>query len=92
MVHEPKTIRVDPETELSPLLAEAASTPVRLEKDGVVYRLVREDHDLWTDYDPDAVHRVLHTYASTLSRQEGEALKAYLSHAREEGTRPLDRP
>jgi hypothetical protein len=92
MVHQPKTIRVNRDTELFSVLAEAKSTPVRLEKDGVIYLLTRDDDDLWRDYDPEAVRHALATHAGSISPEDGEMLKEYLYRAREEGTRPADRP
>jgi hypothetical protein len=42
---ERRTIVVPPNSELARLLDEAAETPLTLEKDGVRYRLGREDTD-----------------------------------------------
>jgi hypothetical protein len=92
MAHELKTIHVDSETDLFAVLAEASAEPIHLEKDGVVYRLVREREDIWRDYDPDAVRAALRKYAGTITLEEGEELKKYVRRAREEGTRPADRP
>jgi hypothetical protein len=55
MAHQLKTIYVNLETELSRVLTEASTEPIHLEKDGMVYRLVRERTDIWQDYDPEAV-------------------------------------
>lgn len=92
MAAEPKTIHVAPGSELARLLDEANHAPIRLQKDGVSYRLAREDEDIWADYDPEAVRAALRKFAGTLSPEEGEKLKAYIYRAREEGTRPADRP
>ena len=45
MVKEPKTIKVRPDSELATLLEEASETTLVLEKDGVRYRLEREDRE-----------------------------------------------
>jgi hypothetical protein len=41
---EGKRIRIDPDSELARLLEEADETPVLLEKNGEVYRLVKEEN------------------------------------------------
>jgi hypothetical protein len=87
-----RTIHVPPESELARLLDEARDAPLRLEKDGVTYRLSREEDDIWATYDPEAVHEALRTAAGTLTPEEGEELKAYIYRGREEGSRPADRP
>lgn len=92
MVDQPKIIRVNRDTELFSVLAEAKSTPVRLEKDGVIYRLARDSDALWSGYDPEAVHHALATHAGSITPEDGEILKEYLYRAREEGTRAVDRP
>lgn len=87
-----RTIQVPPDSDLARLLDEAQGTPLRLEKDGVTYRLSREDDDIWANYDPEAVHEALRTAAGTLTPEDGEELKVYIYRAREEGSRPADRP
>lgn len=89
MLHEPKTIHVDPNSELSHLLDEAADQPVVLERNGKRYRISRED-DRWASYDPEAVREAMRAMAGTITPEEGERRKAELYRAREEGTRPLD--
>lgn len=92
MVTEPKTIHVTSGSELARLVDAARETPVILEKDGVRYRLSREDDDLWANYDPEAVLAAIRASAGTHSRDDGEELKTYISRARAEGSRPADRP
>jgi hypothetical protein len=67
------------------------TTPVRVEMNGVVYRVTRDD-DPWADYERDAIHAAIKTSAGTLTADEGKALKAAISQAREEGSRPAVRP
>lgn len=74
------------------MLAAADSTLVRLERNGVVYRISREDEDASTHYNPDAISQALHRFAGMITPEEGERLKAAIYSAREEGTRPVDRP
>ena len=88
----PKPIPVDDETKLTAILDEAASHPIRLEHDGVMYRLVREDADPWVDYDPERVRASLRRFAGMITPEEGERMKALVARARDEGTRPLTRP
>lgn len=92
MVTLPKLIPIDDETKLTAILGEAASHPIRLEHDGVVYRLVREDADPWVDYDPERVRAGLRRFAGMITPEEGERMKALVARAREEGTRPVTRP
>jgi hypothetical protein len=87
-----KTIRVLPDSELARLLEEAADGPLLLEKDGVRYRLDRDDGDVWAGYDPVAALEGIRAAGGSWRGVDAEALKAALYRAREEGTRPPDRP
>ena len=94
MVSEPKAIKVTAETDWPRLLDDAAETPVLLERDGVVFRLAREDEDITAGYDPDP-DRVRGTLAQTVGAWadlDVEQVIADLSEARRAGTRPADRP
>ncbi len=88
----PKKIIVNPNSEVARLLDEAADQPLLLEKDGVRYTVNREEADIWAGYDPEAVRQAIRTTSGALTRHEAEQLKALIYRAREEGTRPLDRP
>ncbi len=93
MDKESRTILVEPGSELADLVAEASTTPVLLEKDGIRYRLVVEDgDDIWTDYDPDKVVAVLDKLAGSLSDEDADKLIAAIYEAREGGSRPSERP
>jgi hypothetical protein len=92
MAKEPLTIHIDPESELARILAAAEETPVVLDSNGVRFRVIRADEDLWADYDPEAVLEGLREIAGTLSADEGERMKALIYRGREEGTRPITRP
>ncbi|HKG24441.1 MAG TPA: hypothetical protein VKB09_02285 [Thermomicrobiales bacterium] len=89
---QPDPITVDDETNLDRLLDKAANKPVRLERNGVVYRLAREEADPWAGYDPERVRDGLRRYAGTLTQAEGERLKEQIYRSRDEGTRPINRP
>lgn len=92
MATYPKPIPVDEATKLTAILDEAAANPVRLERDGVVYRVVREDADPWAGYDPEQVRAGLRRFAGSITAEDAERLKALVYRAREEGTRPSTRP
>ena len=91
MAHELAPIRVSPDTDLSSVLAAAKNAPVRLEKDGVIYRVAREVEDVWDTYDAEAVRAGMRAAAGHLTPDEAEELKNYIYRAREEGTRPPKR-
>lgn len=91
MLREAKTITIDPGSELDHVLDEASEAPILLTRNGVRYRLSIED-DPWANYDPEAVRAAVRAIAGTITPEEGERLKAELYRAREEGTRPIDRP
>ncbi|GIW03749.1 MAG: hypothetical protein KatS3mg059_0369 [Thermomicrobiales bacterium] len=87
-----KVIHVTPETKLGDLLDEAESIPVRVERGGVIYLLIREADDPWASYDPERLRAKVRQYSGILTLGEGDRLKAQIYHAREAGTRPTDRP
>jgi len=86
-----RTITVLPNSELAALLNEARQASVVLEREGVRYRLVREDADPFEHYDAAAVQRSLQS-AGRISSEEAARLKAAVQAGREEGTRPITRP
>jgi hypothetical protein len=88
----PRTITIDPDSELGRALAEADESPIVLVRDGRRYRVTREADDPWATYDPEKVLEGLHEIAGTLSPAEGERMKELIYRGREEGTRPLTRP
>jgi hypothetical protein len=80
-----QTIHLADDSELARLLAQVDETSVRVDLNGVGYRVTRDD-DPWAGYDPSAVRVAIKASAGMLSRDEGEALKAYIERAREEGS------
>lgn len=86
-----KTIKVAPDSELARVLHETTTLPVLLEKDGVYYRLDREE-DPWRQHNPDRFEQVLREIAGSWADLDADALIADLYRAREEGTRSPDRP
>jgi hypothetical protein len=94
MASEPKTIEVAPGGELDRILDEAGGAPLRLVRGGERFRLDREadEDDIWADYDPERARAGIRAAAGAWTDIDGESLKEYIYRAREEGTRPPDRP
>jgi hypothetical protein len=91
MVTTQKTIKVTPDSTLADVLDAASVEPVVLDKDGVRFRVTRED-DIWAGYDPQRVRETIREMAGSLSVEEGERIKKLIYQGRDEGTRPADRP
>lgn len=87
-----RVVHVPTDSELAHLLDEAGEGNLRLEKDGIVYRLVREEGDESRPYDPAAVRDALARLAGALSEDEADRLIENVYRAREEGSRPAQRP
>jgi hypothetical protein len=92
MLEEPMIIAITPDSELAHLIEQAAGRPLVLEKDGVRYRLERDDEGTWAGYDPEAAREGMRAAAGSWSNRDAEQLKAALYRAREEGSRPANRP
>ena len=88
MLREVKIIEVRPGSELAHLLDEAAETPLLLVKDGVRYRLDREDEDIWAGYDPEAARAGIRAAAGSWKEIDAEAFKAYIRQRRRASSRP----
>jgi hypothetical protein len=54
--------------------------------------VINDPNDIWANYDPERVRVTLEKVAGTLTPEEGDRLKEAIYRAREEGTRPPDRP
>ena len=94
-----KTIEVEPGGELDRLLAEANGVALILVRDGVRYRLHREEpvaevtrDDLWANYDPDAALAGMLDAAGSWHDLDVDRMIEDVYRRREEGTRPPDRP
>ena len=102
MVHAVRTIQVESGSELDRLLDQVADGPIELERNGARYRLDRvepplrirtgEADDIWADYDPERAIAGMEAAFGSWSDIDAEALKAAIYRAREEGSRPPDRP
>ena len=89
MASEPKTIEVEPGSELDRLLDEADEAPLRLVRNGVRYRLDRETEDIWAGYDPElARESTLAAAGAWKGIVDGEACKAYIRERRRTKNRP----
>ena len=94
-----KTIEVAPGGELDRLLAEANGAVLILIRDGVRYRLHRDEpageaatDDPWADYDPERLIAGVRAVAGSINEAEAERLKAYIYAGREESSRPAEGP
>ena len=98
MVHESEVIHVDPGSDLDHLLEKAGSRPIVLERRGVRYHLNREslpiadENDIWANYDPERALAGIRKAAGVWSEIDTDAMKESIYRAREEGSRPPDRP
>lgn len=96
---KPKTIDVDPGSEVARILEEAGETPVTLRLGGARYRLERERSigvkpgadDIWANYDPERARESTLAAAGAWKDIDAEALKAYIYRGREEGSRSSGR-
>ncbi len=98
MVHESEIIHVDPGTDLDRLLEDVGSSAIVLERRGVRYRLQREslaiadENDIWANYDPERARAAIRKAAGAWSDLDTDAMKESIYRARDEGSRPPDRP
>lgn len=80
--NEPRTIKVEPESELARIVAQAETTSVVLVKDGVRYRIVRDPEDIWAGHDPERVRAAFDSIHGILAGVDIETLKAELREQR----------
>ena len=92
MATNPRTIMIDPESELGRALNELDRESMVLVRGTMRYRVTRDSDDPWADYDPEQVLEGLREIAGTLSPAEGERMKELIYRGRDEGTRPMSRP
>ena len=98
MRSEPLTITIDPDSELGRALDESGDEPVVLVQGATRFLVIRQsidsraEDDPWANYDPEKVREGLRKVAGLLTPDEGERMKEMIYRARDEGTRPIDRP
>ena len=91
----PKTIRVEPGSEIDRLLDETRDHPVELERRGIRFRITRmhedvdtsrleftDEHDIWAAYDPTKVLRAVRSSAGALHGVDIDQLKRDLAEER----------
>jgi hypothetical protein len=91
MAHQPNTIHIAEDSELAALLQHVAGAPLRLETNGVIYRVTREV-DQPEAYDPEKVRAAVKATSGSWADIDTDALIDDLYQAREAGSRPADRP
>jgi hypothetical protein len=89
MAHDSQIIHLADDSDLARLLEQIETIPIRLETNGVVYRLTRED-DPWAGYDPEKLRAAVQAASGMLTPEQGEALKTYVYKARKDGSRPAN--
>jgi hypothetical protein len=89
---EPRTIPIDPDSELGRALQEFGDVPVVLVCGAKIFRVAHFPEDPRVNYDPEAVRQGLREIAGTLSPEEGDRIIQSIYRGREEGTRPITRP
>jgi hypothetical protein len=77
MAGEPQTIQIDPTSELARALADA-DEPVVLDSNGVRYRVLRVEDNIFEGYDPRRVRDALRRSAGALAGVDVTALKRAL--------------
>jgi hypothetical protein len=90
-----KKMTVRPGTQVARVLDMATRAPLLLEKEGVLFRLdivEREIVEPWKAYSPETAVSGMRAAAGSWADLDTEAIKANIYRAREEGTRPADRP
>lgn len=90
-VKSAKVVKVTAKTELPDLLDEAAAGPLILDRDGERFELRRAEARQ-ADTGPKTVAESLQRHAGFITPEEAEQMIEVIYRAREEGSRPLDRP
>jgi hypothetical protein len=86
-------IRVASDSELGRFLDRVGEMPVLLEKNGKLYRLVEETGEQTkAGYDANKVKEAIRKTAGSWADIDADQFLADLYRAREEGSRPADRP
>jgi hypothetical protein len=86
------TITIDDDSELARALDANSHDLIVLVRGRHRFHVTPDPDDPWANYDPERLRAALREVAGTLTPGEGERIKAEIYRAREEGTRPPDRP
>jgi hypothetical protein len=81
MASAPKTITVEPDSEVAQVLDQATEAPILIESRGTRFRVVREGEDPFANYDPERVRSALDRMFGTL---KGIDVDAFLAELREQ--------
>jgi hypothetical protein len=92
MATRSQPVSVTTDTDWPRLLDEAAAAPVRLERDGVVFRLSREESDIGYEPDPELVRTTLAQTIGSWADLDVDQVKRDIYEARRAGSRPAERP
>ena len=82
MTNDPRTIVLDPESELARVLAGQDSTPVMVDSNGVRYVVKRQSDDVFAGYEPQRVRKALRQSAGILRNVDIDKLKRDLRDQR----------
>lgn len=98
VAEEPEVIHIGDDRTLDAVLESIGMDEVVIERKGVRYRVLREpleiadDDDPFAGYDPERALAGMRAAVGSWSDIDTEELKEFIYRAREEGTRPIDRP
>ena len=90
-----KTFIAVPGSELDQVIEEAAAGPVRVKRNGLVYRVVVEPEEpSWEEFhpDPEAVRAALAETVGSWADLDTDKMIEDIYRWREEGSRPANRP
>ena len=82
MVAQPKTIEIEPESQLGTFLEQMTNLPVILVSNGRRFRLAPDPEDILAGYDPEKVRAAFERAHGLLAGVDVEALKAELREQR----------
>lgn len=101
MALETKKIAVAPDSEVARVLEEAAKAPFLVDVNDSIYRVyqvgrpgasTKRTDDIWDGYDAEKVRQAVAETAGSWADLDTDALIAEIYQAREDGSRPADRP
>ncbi len=87
-----RTITIDDDSELARALDANPHDLIVLVRGQHRFRVTPERDDPWASYDPERLRTAIREVAGTFTPEEAEHIKEEIARAREEGTRPLNRP
>jgi hypothetical protein len=88
----PLTITINDDSELGRALDAHPQESIMIVRGVHRFRVIPQGEDPWANYDPERLRDALREVAGTLTPEEGDRIKEEIYRAREEGSRPPDRP